>query len=181
MFGPVIKGEKVDLVPVRKEDLERFVTWFEDTEVTRFMSRNVPTTIEDEAEWYETVRKSKDDVLWVITTKEGKRIGTFGLHGIRWINQRASVGIMIGEPTHWRKGIASETVKLGTAFAFGDLNLNSLHYLAATDNIGSWRAAEKAGFHFIGVWRQYFYRDGIWLDVKTGVILREDWEKANQA
>lgn len=177
MFGPVVVGEKVDLVPVEKADVSRFVQWFRDREVTKFMGYVFPVSPEDEEEWYEKVRKSTVDVVWAIALKTGERIGSVGLHGISWVSRRATSGIMIGDRSQWGKGIASEVMRLRTRFAFLELGLNSVDTMIAVENRASWRAAEKAGYQFTGVLRQYFYRGGRWYDVKVGSVLREDWEK----
>lgn len=176
MFGPILTGEKIDLVVPKKEDLELFVKWFADGEVTRFLGRNFPVTLEAEAEWYEKVWKSQEDVVWMISTKDGKRIGIFGLHKVDWINRQASCGICIGEKDSWRKGVGSETLKLGVKFSFEFLNLHSLHLTVFEENGPSWRTAVKAGFRLVGVYREHYYREGIWWNVNIGQLLRSDWE-----
>ncbi|MDP3994748.1 MAG: GNAT family protein [bacterium] len=180
MFGPVIGGEKVDLVPPRKPEMENFVKWFQDREVTRLLGVLFPTDIKDEEEWYETLRTSKENIVWFICLKDGKHIGSTGVHQINWINQSGISGIVIGEKEQWGKGFATEAIKMQTRFDFESLNLNSVHTHIAVDNIGSIRAAEKAGYTWTGVMKHYFYRQGRFHDVKVGSILRRDWEQVHK-
>lgn len=65
VFGSVLKGEIVRLRSVEEGDLPRFVTWFNDREVRRWlaMSEMPPLTLEAEREWYQ---KMRDDPSCVI-------------------------------------------------------------------------------------------------------------------
>lgn len=179
MFGPVIRGHIVDLVPPRKDDLGLFFRWYRRRKRDSLVL--IPSyTIEDDKdewdEWYEATRKSRTEILWAISLKNGETVGGAGLQDFSHTDRRATLGIVIGHESQWKKGIATEVMRLRTNYAFEELNLNSVDTLICADNIGSWKAAEKAGYRFTGILRQHLYRDGQWHDVKVGSVLRQDWE-----
>ena len=104
--------------------------------------------------------------------------GTTGVHGIDFRHGTGESGIVIGDKSMWRKGIASEAMAMRTRFAFRELNLHKIRSRTFMENTASWRALEKAGYRQSGVLREEFYRGGRWHDVWCGEVLRDDWERA---
>jgi RimJ/RimL family protein N-acetyltransferase len=180
MFGPLLRGEKVTLRPARENDAEDFVRWFADMEVTRFLSRRMAITLQQEQEFLKKLGESKDDVWWVLEA-DGKAIGATGIHRIDWIDANATTGIMIGEKDHWRKGYATEAMQLRTRYAFRELNLHKLLTEVDTDNEASKKALERNGYKAVGIRREQTFREGKWKDRWLGEVLRDDWEKTNKA
>ncbi len=176
MFGPVIKGQKVTLRPPDETDAARFVAWFADTEVTRYLARPFPPSLQEEEAFFKRIGESRNDVWWVVEA-EGKAIGATGIHQIDWVSSNAVTGTVIGDTSCWRKGYGSETMALRTAYAFRQLNLHKLKSGAFMENEPSKTALRKAGFHEIGVLREDIWRDGKWHDHWMCEILRADWEK----
>jgi len=176
VFGPVLRGEGVTLRPPTPDDAQRFVDWFADTEVTRFLGRRTPPAKHEEEEWLKKLAEGDNDVFWTIET-EGTPIGAIGIHEIDWINAHASTGIMIGDKSYWRRGIASEAMRLRTRFAFRELNLHKLSTEVFADNVASRRALEKAGYRQVGIRREERWSDGRWHDMWLAEVLRADWER----
>jgi len=180
MFGPLLRGEKVTLRPARENDAEDFVRWFADMEVTRFLSRRMAITLQQEQEFLKKIGESKDDVWWVLEA-DGKAIGATGIHRIDWIDANGTTGIIIGEKDHWRKGYATEAMQLRTRYAFRELNLHKLLSEVDTDNEASKKALERNGYKAVGIRREQTFREGKWKDRWLGEVLRDDWEKTNKA
>ncbi len=179
MFGPVLRGEKCTLRPPRKEDLTTYQRWFEDTETLRFLPGLGPLSDSQEEEWFKRTGEDPNGVAWAIEV-DGRVVGTTGIHGIDHRHGHGETGLVIGDKSMWRKGIASEAMALRTGFCFRELNLHKIRTRAFMENKASIRALEKAGYRQSGVLRQEFYRDGRWHDVWTGEVLREDWERAQR-
>lgn len=177
MFGPVIVGERITLAPMTIEMMPHYVEWFADTEVTRYMGISNCPTLDMEKEWFERTAKSDTDILWAILV-EGRHIGSTGIHQINWKNQRAITGNVIGDKSEWGKGYGSEAVRLRTAYAFTEIPLEKLETEAFTDNVGSRRCLEKAGYRQYGVARRHVWRGGQWHDMWLADILRVEWEEA---
>ncbi len=176
MFGPILRGEKVTLRPPDDTDAARFIAWFADTEVTRYLANAFPLSLQGEEEAIKRMGEAKDTVWWVIEA-EGKAIGATGIHRVDWINAHAITGTIIGDKSCWRKGYGSEAMALRTDYAFRQLNLHKLKSETFMENEPSKRALQKAGYRQVGVYREDFWRDGGWHDHWLAEVLRTDWEK----
>jgi RimJ/RimL family protein N-acetyltransferase len=175
MYGPLLTGPKVTLRPPDDPDAPRFVDWFADLDVTRYLGRRAALGLLQEQGHLKTVGESTTDILWMLEV-EGRTIGATGIHGIDWINAHATTGIVIGDKTAWGKGYASEAMRLRTEYAFKQLNLHKLSSSTFVDNEPSRRALLKAGYRETGVEREHFFREGRWHDHWTCEVLRQDWE-----
>ncbi len=174
VLGPIIEGERVRLGPADESMLPTFCRWFTDTEVTRYLTLRFPPSPKMEAEWFDRIARSPDDIHWVIFV-EDRPIGTLGIHRIDWPNRNAITGTMIGEKSEWRKGYAGEAVRLRTRFAFVELGLEKLTTGVFAENTGSRRALEKAGYTQCGLARREEFRHGHWHDMWLGEVLRDEW------
>jgi len=182
MFGPVIEGQRIRLEPPRREHALAYQRWFADMEVTRYLLHRNPVTLRQEEGYLEKAAEDPHRVLWGIVLKEsGKLIGATVLEKIDWRNRDAESGIMIGDKNEWRRGHASEAMRLRTAYAFMELGLRKVWTGVWLPNHGSRRALEKAGYRQCGLMRRQAFVDGQWLDVWLGEARREDWERAREA
>ncbi len=86
----MFRGEKIQLAAVQREYLPKYVEWLSDWEIAQFLNPGapMPLNIENETDWFENQRKSKDSFLFaILTLAENQLIGNCGLHDIRWKNQ----------------------------------------------------------------------------------------------
>jgi RimJ/RimL family protein N-acetyltransferase len=177
MFGPIIEGERVRLEPPKIEDASIYIRWFADPQMTRYMLVRNPPSSQQEEEWLNQMAHSQVDVLWSIVLRESsKLIGNTGLHRIDWRHRHAHSGIIIGDPTQWGKGYATEAMLLRTAYAFRELGLEKVLTSVYMGNNGSRRALERAGYKQCGMLRRNRFFHGTWHDEWLGEVLREEWE-----
>jgi len=176
MYGPVLKGTNVTLRPPEDADAARFVEWFADTEVTRYLGRLFVPALFQEEEFLKRVGESKTDVFWMIEA-DGRAIGASGIHQIDRVNAHGTTGTVIGDKSMWRKGLGSESMALRTAYAFEQLNLHKLMTQVFMENEPSKRGLVKVGYREIGMEREHFFREGRWHDHWLAELLRSDWEK----
>ncbi|HEV8534558.1 MAG TPA: GNAT family protein [Candidatus Limnocylindria bacterium] len=179
MFGPVLRGEKCVLRPPRKDELPIYQKWFEDPEVIRFTLQIGPPSDAREQEWFTRGAESQDSIAWVIEV-DGRPVGNTGIHGIDFRHGHGEGGIVIGDKSVWRKGIASEAIALRTRFAFRELHLHKIRTRVYLENEASRRALEKSGYRETGIQREEIFRDGRWHDIWMAEVLREDWERSQQ-
>jgi RimJ/RimL family protein N-acetyltransferase len=178
MFGPLLAGEKITLRPGRPEDADLFVRWFGDTDVTRYLGRRAAIALYQEQEFLKKIGESKDDVWWMIDTREARPIGATGIHAINWLDASAMTGTMIGEKDCWGKGYATDAMRLRTRYAFRELNLHKLKTEVTVANVASRKALERSGYRTVGVRRDETFVNGAWHDRWLGEVLRDDWERA---
>jgi RimJ/RimL family protein N-acetyltransferase len=177
VFGPVLRGTKCTLRPPRKDELSTYQRWFEDVDVLHFTPNVGPLSDAKEEEWFNRMGEDPNAVQWVIEV-DGKPVGFTGINGINWRHSNGETGIVIGDKSLWRKGIASEAIALRTAFCFRELNLHKIRTRVFMENEASKRALQKAGYRESGVQREEMFRDGRFRDIWCGEVLREDWERA---
>lgn len=177
VLGPVLKGRSIQLEPVGHEDLPLWSTWFADGEITRYlMARFVPSDQEQRLR-YDRLAKDESAVWWRIVVR-GQTVGSTLLRDIDWQNRHAESALLIGLRSAWGHGYASEAVRLRTAYAFGELNLERLESDSYVENIAMHRALEKSGYRAFGRRRRYVFRDGGWHDLVMFELLRHEWEVA---
>jgi RimJ/RimL family protein N-acetyltransferase len=177
MYGPVIQGKLVRLRPPKAEDAPVIITWFEDMEVTRFLLRRHPLSIEMEREWLDRMARSPDDVIWIVEN-EAETVGITALHLIDWKNGSATTGTVIGDRPVWGKGLGREVMQLRARYAFMQLPLRKLKSGYIDGNDASARAMAAAGYLVIGRHRADMFVDGKWRDHVMTEVMREDWEKS---
>ncbi|HYB40803.1 MAG TPA: GNAT family protein [Candidatus Methylomirabilis sp.] len=181
MFGPVVEGERVRLEPPRVDCASIYLRWFADMEVTRYLLYRHPPSLRQEGDFLDKAAEDPHVVLWSIAAKEdGRLIGATALEKIDWRTRDASSGIVIGERSEWRRGRASEAMRLRTEYAFAELGLRKLWTGVWLPNHGSRRALEKAGYRQCGLMRRHAFVAGRWLDVWLAELHREDWEQARE-
>jgi ribosomal-protein-alanine N-acetyltransferase len=184
MFGPVIEGDRVRLEPPKSEHAAVFQRWLGDMGVTRYLVHRHPPTVRQEEDSLESTAEDPRRVLWAIVLKEGAEagavIGATGLERIDWRTRDAESGIVIGDRRQWRRGYASEAMRLRTEHAFLDLGLRKVWTSVWLPNVASRRALEKTGYRQCGIMREHVVMSGRRLDIWLAEILREDWERARE-
>jgi len=175
----MLKGEKVLLRPVRKSDLQSFVRWFNDPEVTQYLATRLPMTEMAEEKWIDGLPSRTNDVVFVIEAVEAgdsKPIGTTGLQGISQTDQGATFGIAIGEKDYWSKGYGTEACRLLVRYGFEQLNLHRINSGVISFNERSLRMHRKVGFKEEGRQREGIYKNGRFHDHVNFGLLRSEWQ-----
>jgi len=176
----IIYGKRVRLRSAERSDLEKFVEWINDPEVTAGLTLFLPMSSVDEDKWFETVmQKSQEEKPLVIDMKDGddwRLIGNSSFFDFDWVARTAEVGIMIGEKTIWNQGYGTEVMTLLLRHGFATLNLNRIYLRVYAENKRAIRTYEKADFVHEGRMRQAVYKHGAYSDVLFMSVLREEWD-----
>jgi RimJ/RimL family protein N-acetyltransferase len=171
-------NDKVRLRAITTSDVDDYVRWMNDVEVTRNIGRVGRFSREQEAEFIAQHQQS-GDYFFAIEAIDGPQpvhIGNIGLFDQDQRNRQAELGIMIGEPDYWGKGYGSAAIRLLLEFGFGELNLQRVHLRVFAFNKRAIRAYEKVGFRLDGIARQSAYLAGEYHDDYLMSILKPDWE-----
>lgn len=177
MLGPLLVGRSgVTLAPLTLEENLRALEWMVQPEATYFWwPREGEWTREHAEERYRKSAESPDSVNWAIHVDDA-HVGFTGIEHIDWISRQGESYIFVGEHRLYRKGVASEAIRLRTDYAFRELNLHRVYNWAAYENVGSRRANEKAGYRQRVLVPKVMRRGARYLDAWGGDILRSDWE-----
>ena len=177
MTAPFLTGDKVVLRGLRRDDLERYRSWLENPDATRYMEigwRPVPDS-ELEA-LYKNSTESSDTVVFVIADKATDTpVGVCGLYLIQWICRRGDFRILIGDNQFRGKGLGTEAARLTVAYGFDKLNLETTYLGVNTENKEAIASYEKVGFVREGVRRRLIYRNGRYYDALMMSILRDEY------
>lgn len=175
----MIKGDRVRLRHIEKEDLPRFVEWLNDPVVSQGLSIHTPLSMVEEESWFEEMlaSPSEERSLCIEAKKDDgwHLIGNSGFFGIDWRNRAAELGLFIGDREYWDKGYGTEVVKLLLQHGFATLNLHRIFLRVFEDNPRAIRSYEKAGFIHEGRQRQAEYHSGQFHDVLFMSVLRPEW------
>ena len=176
----ILRGERIRLTAINKDDLPVFAGWYEDAGFSRF-SDSTPAAPLSEAQWatrLEEQQKANDGFLFAIRELEtDSMIGFAELVGIQWNHQNAWIGIGLGDRANWGKGYGREAMELVLKFAFHELNLHRVQLTVFGYNERAISLYRKLGFVQEGVLREYLSRDGRRYDMLVLGLLRHEWEQ----
>jgi RimJ/RimL family protein N-acetyltransferase len=170
----IMTGKICRLRAPTQEDIDRWLVWFNDPQVTKCLA-NLSIygfTREEEVEFYNRVKSSKNDVVFTIETLKGEQIGTIGLHRINWEWRNAELGIVIGEKERWGKGYCTDAMRLITKFAFDRMNLHRVYLNVSSSNPAGIKCYGKVGYKLEGTLRDNRFYDGNYEDDLVMGILR---------
>ena len=180
----IIYGKRVRLRSAERSDLEKFLEWINDPEVTEGLTLFLPMSSIDEDKWFENAMgRPQEEKPLVIDRKDGddwQLIGNSGFFDFDWVARSAEVGIMIGEKSVWNQGYGTEVMTLLLRHGFATLNLNRIYLRVYAENKRAIRTYEKVGFVHEGRMRQGVYKQGEYFDVLFMSVLREEWDARNK-
>lgn len=177
----IIEGEKVGFTGPKKEYVEQYRDWFNDLEVTQFVSNfGAVFTTEAEEDWYREQAENDEPTFTIHHLPKDKPIGNCGLHNINQDNDHGEMGIVLGEKEYWNRGLGTEAVRLITDFGFTALGLHGISLLVKGFNGRARRVYEKVGYQIAGRVRDFYKIDGNYYDEIIMDILREEFYEHNE-
>jgi diamine N-acetyltransferase len=170
----LIQGERVVLRAVEREDLPRFVQWLNDVDVLEYFGQAIPLSLWQEQKWYEDMLQDPRTFSLAIEF-EGLHVGGAGFTQIDGRNSSAEVGLFIGVPDLWDRGLGYDVVRTLLRFGFEQMNMNRIYLRVFADNARAVHLYEKLGFQHEGRWRAAEYRYGRYHDLLWMSMLRGEW------
>ena len=161
---PWWQSDRVELFVLTKDHVSgNYVQWLRNPIVNRFLeSRLAAHDIESTRAFVESNLASSTSLFLGIRARQinNSHVGNIKLGPIDRNHATAEVGIMIGEPAAWGKGLATEAIDLLSVIAIRQLRLRRLTAGCYASNVGSERAFQKAGFCVEGIRPGHFLLDG---------------------
>ncbi|MGO4785666.1 GNAT family N-acetyltransferase [Cryobacterium sp. W22_MBD10_FK3] len=103
--------------------------------------------------------RTREGYVFAIADPDDRAVGHIGLFFSAGAGARASIGYWIAASQR-RRGYAAEALGILTDWARQHPNLDRLELYVEPWNTGSWRAAERAGYHREGLLRAWERIDG---------------------
>ena len=171
------RGKRIILRPLLKRDIPQLLQWINDTEITQYLMAHLPITEAQEEKWFESLSTRSDtDVVFAITTLDGKLIGNMGIRAINWKDRTASTGALIGDKDYWGKGYGTEAKMLILNYAFNTLNLRKITSSVLAFNKRSHAYLKKCGYAEEGTRKRQFFVRGRYVDEILLAVFKKDWQ-----
>ena len=128
-----------------------YIEWLNDYEVVKYTeARHFTHTITSQKSYIRAVENSPNDYLWGIYFDK-VIIGTIKLGSVSRVHKRGEVAFLLGEKTHWGKGIMPVCLSAIEQFCIANLGIEKLNAGYYETNIGSARVFEKCSWEIEGV------------------------------
>ena len=126
----MIKGKKVGLRAVEKEDLLHLRDWRNIPEFRKHFREVRELSLKDQEAWLDSLQKTKhiNYMFTIVDLDSQKPIGAAGLLYINWIIRSADFSFYIGDENKYigDDGIAKEAAQLLIDYGFNNLNLHKI-------------------------------------------------------
>jgi RimJ/RimL family protein N-acetyltransferase len=170
----MIKGERVILRAIERQDLPTYVRWLNDPQVLEHFGNLVPFSIAQEEQWYEETLQNPATLDFAVEF-EGQHVGGAGFGKIDGRQAHAEVGLFIGVPELWDRGLGADVLRTLLRFGFEQMNLHRIYLRVFAGNKRAVHLYEKVGFQHEGCWRHHEFRHGRYHDLLWMSILRDEW------
>lgn len=154
----------------QKEDKKLLEEWLQD----KFGRYFLLTMTTAKAHTVESLISSENNILGIVTLKDGEPIGTVAFLNYDSGNQKGELRKLIGNPKYRGKGYGKEATKYWIRYGFENLYLKKI-YLNTTDtHFHNIKINEELGFKVEGILRDEILFDGIPHDVlRMGLLNKE--------
>jgi RimJ/RimL family protein N-acetyltransferase len=180
MASTTLRTERLELRPVRDDDVDRILEYRNLPEVTRWLLRTQVDPESFRSAWRRAAEDPYDHSVAV--TLDGVVIGTISLEVVDGMGQpgmpprtEAQLGYIF-DPAYGGHGYATEAVTTMVAYAFDQLGVRRITAGCFADNLPSVRILEKVGMrreqHGI---RDSWHAELGWVDGYTYGLLAETW------
>ena len=161
------EGKLVRLRARELEDEPLLYRWFNDFEVTEYLSVRYPVSHKAEREFIEkqSAPGYGNAGFAVETLADGRLIGGTDLMHTSAENRSAVLGIAIGDKTYWNSGYGTDTMRTVCRFGFEMMNLRRIELIVFADNVRAQKVYERVGFKVEGRLRDAHFKRGQYQDV----------------
>jgi [ribosomal protein S5]-alanine N-acetyltransferase len=135
-----------------------------------------PYSLKDAREWLNIILPENYPPRFFSISLDDKIVGSIGLVTKTDIYRKNfEIGYFLSEQ-HWGKGIATNAIKAATAYAFRDFDVVRIYAEPFSDNAGSRKALEKAGYILEASLKHNVIKNGIIKDSCIYSVLKEDFQ-----
>ncbi|HZY95450.1 MAG TPA: GNAT family protein [Candidatus Bathyarchaeia archaeon] len=172
----LLKGKRVDLKLVEKEDLREWESWLQDPEFRGALEpfpRQV-TLADAEKEFLTPSVPGLEFSRYFIQKKDSTRIGIVIHFNAGGSPFRTEIGYILKE-TARGQGYATEAASIIVDYLFLSRNLERVQAHTVAENSASHKVLERIGFKKEGELRHAGWLRGRWINYYSWSILRSEW------
>lgn len=134
-----------------------------------------PYSVDDANNWLNTIIPINDPSRYFAIIFDDQLCGSIGITSKEDIYRKnAEIGYFLAEE-YWGRGIITRAIKAATSYAFTRFDIIRIYAEPFSDNQGSRRALEKAGFNCEARFRKNVIKNGIIKDSCIYAVLREEF------
>ena len=140
-----------------KNILLEWVNWLNNPKVSKFSLRRLTKhTANSQKKFIKQKLKDNNCKLFLIKYLNFY-VGVIELANIEYNNKNCEIRYLIGNPNLWGKGLASESIKLASDYAFKKLKIKTIYADTHQDNIASQKVLKKNNFKVQGKIKNFFF------------------------
>lgn len=147
--------------------------WRNDPRVSRWCRQAEPLHAIRHKDWYEWQAKDPHTSMFAIE-HVGGLVGVCGLTSIDWINRRAEFSLYI-DPDQQGRGYGPAALAALITHGFRSLGLNVI-WGEVFDGNPALKHFNAIGFKHEGTRREFYFRDGAFIDAHLISITSKEWE-----
>lgn len=156
-------------------DLDTLCQWRNQPDVCRFLANRVKTPDQDRA-WFERIKADPKSLLKGILA-DGRLVGYCIVEDVDDLNGKCQIGVIVGDPDLWGKGIGRTVVRFLLEHCFVRLRLHRVLAVVARDNVRSEALFHNAGFVHEGTLREATLIDGKHTDLLCYSMLSREYDQ----
>ena len=175
----MLKGEKVILRGITRDDLPRIWAYNNDVEVELAGGGDppMPQSLERlQAEFEQQAAKGGRDGAVFAIEADGRLIGQCGLSNFSDIDGTAELGITIGDKDYWGRGYGRDAVRVLLDYGFRMRNFRKVWLRVWGNNERGIRAYRACGFIEEGRLREHVWSNGAFHDLVYMGVLAREWQ-----
>jgi len=161
------------LRPVTESDASLIASWFRDPAVSQFLDPHA-RGMDDVRKLIENAQSNDPWTLRGIAIND-RLIGYCGVDDLDTMLGKAQVGIVIGAPSCWGRGIGKQVMTLLLEHCFEDFELHRALAIVACGNERSIRLFESLGFVHEGTLRGATLVQGVRTDLLCYSMLKDEY------
>lgn len=175
----MLRGKKVALVAVKREDLKQLMDWRNIPDFRKHFREYRELNMPLQEKWYEEVVLGDPRTIMfsIKRLKDGRLLGCCGFVYIAWVYRHADLSLYIG----WKgsyiddEGYAKEACRLMLDHGFKELNLNKIWTEIYIFDKKKKKLYDEFGFKIDGILRENYFYDGKFWDSYILSILASEW------
>lgn len=168
--------QTIRLRPLSESDKSQAFLWRNDPSIYKWCRQAEPISLDHHREYWARVEKDPHTRMYGVVADD-VLVGVCGLTSIDWINRRAEFSLYIG-PEHQGKGLGKLALETLCRHGFDVLNLN-LIWGEAFEGNPALDTFQKVGFIEEGRRRQFYYREGNYVDAILFSLTRYEFAGSN--